>query len=91
MSLSTDDIALIKQLFQAQDNRLDARFEKIDQRFEKLEATMNERFELVDEKIDTILDAIGTEFNEQSDRVQSVETTVKQHDKRIRRLESAAA
>lgn len=81
MSLTSDDLADIKQLMEAtigvalkeQDKRLEKRFEVIDRRFDEQ-----------DEKLDTILDAVGVRFEEH-------EAQLSNHDTRITKLERRAA
>ena len=105
MSLTNDDIDLIKQLLMALENRIDDRFDNmetginkrfddIDKRFEQVDERfeqIDERFEQVDEKFDEVLNAIGTEFNDQEVLIQKSSSTIDDHENRITKLESAAA
>lgn len=88
MSLTSDDLADIKQLMQA---LLQAQEERINKRFDEVYQRMDERFDQVyehldeqDDKLNTIMDAVGTRFNEQSEQLDD-------HEKRIIRLEKRAA
>ncbi len=103
MSLSSDDLAQIKQLLddnqaktkqmlsdalldhtadmrQLMQAMLAAQMRDIDARFD----AVDERFEEQDEKLNTIIDAVGIQFNEQSDQLDD-------HETRIGRLEKRAA
>lgn len=95
MSLTSDDLADIKHLIEVsisaamkmqmkeirqEFDRVDKRFDAIDKRFEAID----ERFEDMDMKLDTILDAVGTEFNDQ-------QAVIDDHEKRLLKLEKKAA
>ena len=88
MSLTSDDLADIKQLMSsllsAQEKRLDERFDKIENRLDKMERETDRRFEEQDEKLDEILNAVGGEFLDQSEQISD-------HERRIRRLENQTA
>ena len=85
MSLTSDDLADIKQLMtsllSAQEKRIEAHVEEM----------MNERFEEQDEKLNEILNAVGTRFNDQDETSLDHTKQIKNHEKRILRLEKQAA
>lgn len=84
MSLTSDDLADIKQLMEAviraQDDRIDKKFADIDNRF----AGIDDRFEEIDEKLNTIMDAVGVNLNEHTEQLDD-------HEARIVRLEKQPA
>ncbi len=81
MSLTSDDLADIKQLMSS---LLSAQEKRLDERFDKIEREVNQRFEEQDEKLDEILNAVGGEFLDQSEKISD-------HERRIRRLENQTA
>ncbi len=92
MSLTSDDLADIKQLMQAllqaQEERM---MNAMDKRFDEVYRRMDERFDQVyehldeqDDKLNTIMDAVGTRFNEQDEQLDN-------HEERIVRLEKRVA
>ena len=85
MSLTSDDLADIKQLMQAllqaQEERM---MNAMDKRFDEVYRRMDERFDEQDDKLNTIMDAVGTRFNEQDEQLDN-------HEERIVRLEKRAA
>ena len=85
MSLTSDDLADIKQLLQA---LLDAQETRImtvmSQRFDQVEARFEARFDEQDEKLNTIMDAVGVEFGEYAEQLDD-------HETRIVRLEKQPA
>ena len=85
MSLTSDDLADIKQLMQA---LLDAQETRImtvmNQRLDQVEARFEARFDEQDEKLNTIMDAVGVEFGEYAEQLDD-------HETRIVRLEKQPA
>lgn len=81
MSLTSDDLADIKQLMQA---LLQGQEERMNKRFDEVYRRMDERFDEQDDKLNVIMDAVGTRFNEQSEQLDD-------HEERIVRLEKRAA
>lgn len=81
MSLSSDDLADIKQLMvsllNAQEKRLVER--------------MDERFKEQDEKLNEILDAVGAKFNDQDETSASHVKQIEDHERRILQLEKQVA
>lgn len=95
VSLTSDDLADIKQLMEAtvaaaftvQNERLERRFDAIDERFDGIDSrldSIDSRFDGMDVKLDTIADAARVQFNEQEERLDN-------HETRIIRLEEKAA
>ncbi len=87
MSLTSDDLADIKQLLMAMENRFDRRFDEIDKRFDEV----YERFDENDEKLNEIMNAIGSEFQEKAEQIDTCTTQLTDHETRILRLESQTA
>ncbi len=85
MSLTSDDLADIKQLMtsllSAQEKRIEAHMKEM----------MDKRFEEQDEKLNEILNAVGTRFNDQDEISLDNTKQIKNHEKRILRLEKQAA
>ena len=81
MSLTSDDLADIKQLMQAV---VRAEIKDMDKRLDKMHQYMNDRFDEQDEKLDAIMDAVGIQFNEHTEQIDD-------HETRIVRLEKRAA
>lgn len=83
MSLTSDDLADIKQLMQA---LLDAQETRImtvmSQRFDQVEARFEARFDEQDEKLNTIMDAVGVEFGEHAEQLDDHETRIVRLEKR---------
>jgi hypothetical protein len=84
MSLTSDDLADLKQLMEATVSVIlkeqEKRFDAIDARFNAVEA----RFDEQDEKLNTIMDAVGVEFGEHVEQLED-------HESRIIRLEKRTA
>ena len=108
MSLTSDDLADIKQLLLAMENRFDRRFDEIDKRFDEVDKRFDEvyerfdeidkrfdevyeRFDENDEKLNEIMNAIGSEFQEKAEQIDTCTTQLTDHETRILRLESQAA
>lgn len=93
MSLTSDDLADIKQLMEAvisvalreQDERIEARFakqdERIEARFTKQDAHIEAYFAGQDEKLDEIMNAVGTDIAKHS-------AILEDHGSRLTQLES---
>ena len=82
MSLTSDDLADIKQLMQAvvyQSNaaQKDEIMQEVRKELQGLREEMDDRFEEQDGKLDVILDAIGTEFIEVKENISDLDTRVK--------------
>lgn len=77
MSLTSDDLADIKQLMTS---LLDAQERRLDKRFDEQ-----------DERLDEILNAVGGELNEQDKTVSDHTEQIQNHEKRILRLEKRIA
>ena len=77
MSLTSDDLADIKQLMTS---LLDAQERRLDKRFDEQ-----------DERLDEILNAVGGELNEQDKMVSDHTEQIQNHEKRILRLEKRIA
>lgn len=84
MSLTSDDLADIKQLMEATVSAAlkeqEKRFDAIDARFDAIDA----RFDEQDEKLDTILNAVGADLTQHDEQLDD-------HEVRIVRLEKQAA
>jgi len=84
MSLTSDDLADIKQLMEAVVSAAlkeqDERFDGIDQQF----ARIDQRFDDQDEKLDEIMNAVGMDLAKHSAKIDD-------HETRIKRLERKAA
>ena len=94
MSLTSDDLADIKQLLMAMENRFDRRFDEIDKRFDEVDKRFDEvyeRFDENDEKLNEIMNAIGSEFQEKAEQIDACTTQLTDHETRILRLESQTA
>ena len=96
MSLSSDDLADIKQLMtsllNAQENRIEANMKEVmDRRFKEQDKRIDERFEEQDEKLNEILNAIGTRFNNQDETSASHVKQIEDHERRILQLEKQVA
>lgn len=85
MSLTSDDLADIKQLMEALLRAQEERITKtMDKRFDEAYQHMDERLDEQDEKLNTIMDAVGTRFNNHDEQLDD-------HEGRIVRLEKRAA
>lgn len=69
MSLTRNDIQILKEVFQPQFDKIDQRFDQIDKRFEELEANLVRQFIAEIHELYTP----RTEFNNLEDRVTVVE------------------
>lgn len=78
MSLTSDDLADIKQLMQAVVSQNNAVLKK------EIIDEINARFDENDEKLDVILDALGVELED-------IKSDAKNLEKRVTRLEARAA
>ncbi|MGB4762563.1 MAG: hypothetical protein WBP12_04390 [Candidatus Saccharimonas sp.] len=98
MSLTSDDLADIKQLMEAvvsaaikgqdeQFNKIDQRFEQIDQRFEQID----QRFDKIDKRFEQIDDRLDTIELTQNEILNAVGAELADHETRIQQLEHAAA
>ena len=81
MSLTSDDLADIRQLMEA---LLRAQEERIMKTMNKRFDEVYDRFDEQDDKLNTIMDAVGTRFNDQDEQLDD-------HEERIVRLEKRAA
>ena len=79
MSLTSDDLADIKQLLLALENRLDRRFDEVDKRFSDQDEQLNE-----------ILNAVGGDLEEKDEQIIAHNKQLKNHESRILHLESQA-
>ena len=88
MSLTTDDLADMKQLMEsllrAQEKRIDARFAEQDRKFEAM-------IEDVDEKLDEIILAVGDQLAQKSGEIETHAEQIDDHERRITRLETSVA
>ncbi len=91
MSLTSDDLADIKQLMEAVVSAAlkeqDERFDGIDQQFARIDqqfARIDQRFDDQDEKLDEIMNAVGMDLAKHSAKIDD-------HETRIKRLERKAA
>lgn len=77
MTLTTEDIQLIKQALKPDFDKIDERFEHVDKQFEQVHKKFDQKFERLDERLDTIVQEIiktQGEFHEE-------------HEERITRIE----
>lgn len=87
MSLTRDDIADIKQLMEsvvAANNKvlleeMNRRFDEADVKFDLINEKLNEH----DEKFDEILNAVGTDLNNQAAHLDDHETRITRLEKKI--------
>ena len=84
MSLTSDDLADIKQLLLALENRLDRRFDEVDKRFDEVD----KRFSDQDEQLNEILNAVGGDLEEKDEQIIAHNKQLKNHESRILHLES---
>ena len=88
MSLTTDDLADMKQLMEsllrAQDKRIDARFAEQDRKFEAM-------IEDMDAKLDDIILAVGDQLAQKSGEIETHTEQIDDHERRITRLETSVA
>ena len=88
MSLTTDDLADMKQLMEsllrAQEKRIDARFAEQDRKFEAM-------IEDVDEKLDEIILAVGDQLAQKSGEIETHTKQIDDHERCITRLETSVA
>lgn len=87
MSLTSDDLADIKQLLDVQTSRIEVRLDQMDGRLDKMDRRldkMDERFDEQDAKLDEILNAVGADMNQQTVQLDD-------HESRIVRLEKKIA
>ena len=84
MSLTSDDLADIKQLMtsllSAQEKRIEAHMKEM----------MDKRFEEQDEKLNEILNAVGGDLEEKDEQIIAHNKQLKNHESRILHLESQA-
>ena len=81
MSLTSDDLADIKQLMTS----------LLSTQERSIMEAVDKRFEEQDEKLNEILNAVGTRFNNQDEISLDNTKQIKNHEKRILRLEKQAA
>ena len=88
MSLTTDDLADMKQLMEsllrAQEKRIDARFAEQDRKFEAM-------IEDMDAKLDDIILAVGDQLTQKSGESETHTEQIDDHERRITRLETSVA
>ena len=88
MSLTTDDLADMKQLMEsllrAQEKRIDARFAEQDRKFEAM-------IEDMDAKLDDIILAVGDQLTQKSGEIETPTEQIDDHERRITRLETSVA
>ena len=88
MSLTTDDLADMKQLMEsllrAQEKRIDARFAEQDRKFEAM-------IEDMDAKLDDIILAVGDQLGQKSGEIETHTEQIDDHERRITRLETSVA
>ena len=88
MSLTTDDLADMKQLMEsllrAQEKRIDARFAEQDRKFEAM-------IEDMDAKLDDIILAVGVQLAQKSGEIETHAEQIDDHERRITRLETSVA
>lgn len=77
MSLTRDDLTDIKQLMTS----------LLSTQERSIMEAVDKRFEEQDEKLNEILNAVGTRFNDQDDLTLDHTDQIKNHEKRIGRLE----
>lgn len=92
MSLTSDDLADIKQLMtsllNAQARQLE---EHIDGEIAALRKEMDERFEEIDERFDEVLNAIGSDLESKAKTIDAHDEQLESHERRITQLEAQAA
>ena len=99
MSLTTDDLADMKQLMEsllrAQEKRIDAKIESLEQKMDKRFTEQDRKFEAMiedmDAKLDDIILAVGDQLAQKSGESETHTEQIDEHERRITRLETSVA
>ena len=99
MSLTTDDLAdmkqLIESLLRAQEKRIDAKIEsleqKMDKRFTERDRRLEAMIEDMDAKLDDIILAVGNQLAQKSGEIETHAKQIDDHEQCITRLETSVA